>query len=313
MIPEIEVTQLRRFAAIVECGSFVDAARKLNITQQALSASIARMEDATGVRFLERRRGSAIELTASGRLLLARARTYLAMSDRLMIELAQLREARGGAVTLAVGETMTGRRVAQAIHEFQQARPDVQIRLIEGYTEGFVDGLLRGEVDFVIGSVSHDLAGNDELAFRYLFDAADVLAVRRDHPLTQLSTVTLRELANYGWIVPGFRGDTLKAVKHAYVAAGLPPPARIIQSDAVALGTWLAIVGDYIVVVSPDMVSVLVECGMMTVLELEQPKLVRHASVITRRLTRLSPPAAALLAHILRSINAPQHLLPEGD
>lgn len=313
MIPELEIIQLRRFAAIVEAGTFVEAARRLNITQQALSASMARMEDSAGVRFLERRRGSTIELTASGRLLLARARTYLAMSDRLMTEIAQLRDARGGTATLAVGETMTGRRVATAIRKFQESRPDVQLRLIEGYTEQFVDGLLRGEIDFVIGSTSHDLAGNDELEFRYLFEVNDVIAVRRGHPLADRATVSLQDLSSVGWIVPGFRGDTLKAVKHAYVTAGLPPPTRIIQSDAIALGTWLCLDGDYVVVVSPDLVSVLREFGIVAVLNAPEPRLVRHASVITRRYARLSPPAAALLAHILRSIDAPHHLLPEGD
>lgn len=313
MIPELEVIQLRRFAAIVEAGSFVEAARRLNITQQALSASMARMEEAAGVRFLERRRGSTIELTASGRLLLARARTYLAMSDRLMMELAQLRDARGGAVTLAVGETMTGRRVAAAIHEFQRSRPDVQLRLIEGYTEGFADGLLRGEIDFVIGSTSHDLAGNEELEFRYLNEVVDVLAVRSGHPLAGRSGLTLADLSQFGWILPGFRGDTLKAVRHAYVTAGLPPPTRIIQSDAGVLGTWLSLDGDYIVVVSPDLVSPLVQFGLMVTLAAPEPRLVRHASIITRRHARLSPAAAALLAHILRSVDAPHHALPEGD
>ena len=43
---EIELVQLRRFVAVVEANSFMEAAQRLHITQQALSASIARMEEA---------------------------------------------------------------------------------------------------------------------------------------------------------------------------------------------------------------------------------------------------------------------------
>lgn len=299
MIGDVEISQLRRFVAIVESGSFVEASRRLNITQQALSASIARMEDAAGVRFLERRRGSAVELTGPGRLLLARAHTHLAMSDRLMSEIAQLRDARGGSVTVAIGETMTGRAVACAIGRFHHERPDVQIRMVEGYTENFIEGLLLGEIDFVIGSSSYDLADHDDLEFRYLFEISDVLAVRCGHPLADQGRVGLRDLADYGWIVPGARGDTLKAVKLAYLAAGLAPPRRIIQSDAVVIGTWLCLDGDYVVVVSPDMIAALIHLDGMVVLDTPEFSLMRYASVIMRRQSRLSPAAAILLDEIL--------------
>ncbi len=312
MIGDVEISLLRRFVAIVESGSFVEAARRLNITQQALSASIARMEDSAGVRFLERKRGSAVELTGPGRLLLARSHTHLAMSDRLMSEIAQLRDARGGSVTLAIGETMTGRAVATAIRRFHRERPEVQIRMVEGYTESFTRGLLHGEIDFVIGSPSYDLANHDELEFRYLFKIADVLAARRDHPLAGKGRVGLRELADYGWIVPGARGDTLKAVKLAYVAAGLVPPRRIIQSDAAVIGTWLCLDADYVVVVSPDMIAALIHLDGMVILDAPEPSLLRHASVIMRRQARLSPAAHILLDEILLELgDAPKPI--KGD
>ncbi len=304
MAAEIEIAQLRRFAAIVECGSFVEAARRLNITQQALSASIARLEDVAGVRLLDRRRGSSVELTAVGHLLLARARTHLSLSERLMGEIALLRDARGGAVTFGVGETMTGRRVAAAVRRFHKDRSDVQIRLIEGYTEDFADRLLRGELDFVVGSPGESLVDVDELEFRPLFLVRDVLAVRREHPLAGRTNLKLGELAPFSWIVPGFRGDVLKAVQLAFIAEGISPPASIIQSDAVALGTWLCLDGDFIVSVSPDMIGSMVYLGAMTILDIEAPGLVRRGGVIYRRHEKLSPAADQLVREIVREYPA---------
>jgi len=53
---DLDITLLRRFVAVVECGTFVAAAQKLCITQQALSTSIAKMEELAGVKFLDRKR-----------------------------------------------------------------------------------------------------------------------------------------------------------------------------------------------------------------------------------------------------------------
>ena len=313
VIPEIEVLQLRRFAAVLECGSFVEAARRLNITQQALSASISRMEEATGVRFLERKRGSTIELTASGRLLLARAHTHIAMSDRLMNEIAHLRDATGGSITLAVGETMTGRDVARAIIEFQKTCPDVHIRIIEGYTDSFVDDLLHGEVDFIIGSTSQDLSGSSEVECHYLEKVRDVIVVRADHPLAGGGSASLEVLAGYGWILPGFRGDSLKVVTQAYTAAGLDPPALVIQGDAQALGIWLLLESTYLAMVSPDMVSALVENGLLVVLDTPPFQPMRQAGILTRRVPAPSVLVRALVEHILRSLDTPADMPSKGE
>lgn len=300
MLSDIEISQLRRFNAIVETGSFVEAARRLNITQQALSASIAKLEDTAGVRFLERKRGSSVHMTAFGRLLLARGRSYLALSDRLTSEIELLRDARGGSVTVGIGETMTGRPVAAAIRRFNRQRPDVQLSLIEGYTESFSERLLSGELDFVIGGPSYEQNQFNDLRVQHLFETRDVLAVRSQHPLVGVPNVGLRELAAYPWIVPGYRGDVYKAIQLAYMKARIAPPVRVVQSDAIALGTWLCLDDDYVVSVSPDLVGAWIAMGALTTLDCQETTLTRPACAITRRHDRLAPAAEMLLNEILR-------------
>ena len=296
---DIDLAQLRRFIAVVDTGSFMKAARQLNVTQQALSASVARMEDIAGVRFLDRKRGGRISLTAFGRLLLSRARTQVAMAERMLGEIALLRDARGGSVTVGIGETMTGRHVATAIRRFHRQQPDVQLRLIEGYTEMMIDKLIAGEVDFVAGGPSHDPAHGSDLEYRHLFEIRDVLAVRRNHPLAAASGLSLRDLADFTWMMPAFRGDVYEAIQVAYVRAKLPPPRRVVRSDAMAVGAWLCMDDDYILTVSPDIVGTLIELGALVALDLAETTIVRHACLITRRDQRLSPAALRLTEEIL--------------
>lgn len=299
---DMELSQLRRFVAVVDTGSFMKAARHLNMTQQALSASIARMEELAGVRFLDRKRGGRVSLTAFGRLLLNRARTQIAMSERMMSEIRLLSDARGGSVSLGIGETMTGRPVAAAIRRFHRQEPDVQIRLIEGYTEAMIEKLMAGEVDFVAGGPSHDPAHGAELESRHLFEIRDVLVVRRSHPLAGRQGLALRDLLDFTWMIPAFRNDIYEAITLACRQAGLPPPARVIRSDALAIGAWLCMDDDYVLTVSPDMVGTLVELGAMVMLDLADTTLVRQACLITRRDNRPGPAASRLMAEILMEV-----------
>ena len=296
---DLELAQLRRFVAVVEAGSFIEAAQRLNITQQALSSSIARMEELAGVRFLDRKRGGKLSLTVFGRLLLARAHTQIALAERMMSEIGLLRDARGGSVTIGIGETMTGRHVATAIRRYHRQQPDVQIRIVEGYTELMIDKLVTGEVDFVCGGPSHDPAHAELLEFRHLFEISDVLAVRRTHPLANARELALRDLQDFTWMMPAFRGDIYEAIQVAHIRAKLPPPKRIIRSDAVAVGSWLCMDDDYILTVSPDMVGTLIELGALVALDLSETTILRHACLITRRDMKLSPAAHRMTEEIV--------------
>jgi DNA-binding transcriptional LysR family regulator len=296
---DIELTQLRRFIAVVEQGSFIEAAEKLNLTQQALSSSIARMEEMAGVRFLDRKRGGKQSLTLFGRLLLARGRTQIALAERMAAEIELLRDARGGSITIGIGETMTGRHVATAIRRYHRQQPDVQIRIVEGYTESMIDQLIAGEFDFICGGPSHDPERAALLDFHHLFEINDVLVVRKSHPLAGARELALRDLQDFTWMMPAFRGDIYEAIQVAHMRAKLPPPKRIIRSDAIIIGLWLCLDDDYIVTVSPDMVSPLIHLGGLVTLDLSETTILRHACLITRRDTKLSPAAHRMTEEII--------------
>jgi len=68
-----EDNRLKIFFAVVECGSFTSAARKLGVTQPSVSQNIAELEREMGTQFFVRSK-TEISLTPDGELFLGYAR-----------------------------------------------------------------------------------------------------------------------------------------------------------------------------------------------------------------------------------------------
>src|SRR5215472_2486697 len=77
----LDLAQLRYFRAIAKSGSLTAAARDLGVSQPTLSVALRRMEEALGTTLLLRARDG-VELTTTGRALLAHAHDILAGVER---------------------------------------------------------------------------------------------------------------------------------------------------------------------------------------------------------------------------------------
>ena len=86
---DLELRQLRCLTAIVDTGSFTDAAIDLGISQAAVSRTLRSLEEVLGVRLLHRTSRSVAPTTA-GVQVLARARQLLADADDLPQEVVRV-------------------------------------------------------------------------------------------------------------------------------------------------------------------------------------------------------------------------------
>jgi DNA-binding transcriptional LysR family regulator len=82
---DLELRQLRCLVAIVDTGTFTDAAIELGVSQAAVSRTLSALERVLGVRLLHRTSRS-ITPTTAGVQVLARARQLLAEADNLVRE-----------------------------------------------------------------------------------------------------------------------------------------------------------------------------------------------------------------------------------
>src|SRR5262245_44478781 len=102
---DFSLRQLQYALAVAQAKGFRPAADQCHVSQPALSAQIAALEDALGVRLFERDRRR-VMVTPAGAEVLARAQVLLREADGLRDAAARLRDPRSGTLRLGVIPTI---------------------------------------------------------------------------------------------------------------------------------------------------------------------------------------------------------------
>ena len=133
------------FVAAARVGSFTRAARSLDLSPQAVAASIARLEESLGVRLFNRTTRS-IALTEEGSVFLQHAQMGLATLDDAVQALRDRTGAPSGLVRVTTGAAFARRYLLRLLPEFSKRYPDVRLDL--SFDDRKVDivreGLRRG-------------------------------------------------------------------------------------------------------------------------------------------------------------------------
>lgn len=118
---------LRAFEAAARRGSFKDAALELHVTQSAISHQIKHLEETLAVQLFDRA-ARAVALTEAGRTYLPfLQQAFDAISDGTRLVTRVLRE---DVLTVRMYSTFAVRWLVSRLHRFQEAHPDLQVRLM---------------------------------------------------------------------------------------------------------------------------------------------------------------------------------------
>jgi DNA-binding transcriptional LysR family regulator len=142
----MDLRQLRHFVVLAEELHFGHAAKRLFMTQPALSASVMRLEQDMDVRLFERS-NKAVELTSIGLGLLPRAREILAMSERIRRYVLSVASGRAGVIEVGFTGTMLFRGLAKIFRQFSASFPEIDLSMRESTSQVQMDMLRTGRLD----------------------------------------------------------------------------------------------------------------------------------------------------------------------
>ncbi len=173
----MDIDQARTFLAISAHGSFLEAAKRLHVTQSTVSARIKGLEQALGAQLFVRNRSGAT-LTQAGRRFLQHAKTLVLTLEQARHDVglpsryrATLRV--GGRIALWEGF------LPNWVGWMREQAPDVSIRSEIGFEEDLMRRMIEGTLDVALMYTPSHAPG---LVVEHLFD--ETLVMVSSHPET---------------------------------------------------------------------------------------------------------------------------------
>ncbi len=191
----IELRHLRYFVAVAQESGFTAAAGRLHVAQQVLSAQIRQLEDALGVRLLDRT-SRGVSLTPAGAAFLDAAQDTLASLDRAVAAARNAARVLSGELTVGLHVAAGGEVPTALLAAVEQAEPQLVIRLRTFELSQPATGLIdrSAQVAFVRPPVAPGIS------LRQVAAEPRVFVLPAGHPLATRPSLTLADVAGLPWI-----------------------------------------------------------------------------------------------------------------
>ncbi|WP_418318574.1 LysR family transcriptional regulator [Piscinibacter sakaiensis] len=284
MAIEFDLNDLLAFRAVAELGNFRKAAEAVHISQPAFSRRIDKLEQALGVRLLNRTTRH-VELTAVGRDFERKVRQILDDLDVTLMGIRGDKRMRMSEVTIACVPSAVNHFLSHVIARSRERDANVRVKVIDASANDVLSAVSRGEADFGLNFMG---AMEGDIEFRTLIEERFVAACRRDHPLARRRQVRWEELVEYDFVAVAKSSGNRLLLDQAL--AGVIQPKSICETRHVTTMLGLVEAGIGVAAV-PSMAMPGPDHPLLVSVPLVDPEVTRKVGLIQRR-GRPLPPAA---------------------
>ncbi len=233
LMSRLSMRHFQFVSMVAEQGNILGAARKLNLTQPAVSRAIRDIESVVGTA-LFRRKARGVTLTPAGELFVMRARAALSEMNRACLDIEDL--ARGQAGRLVIGSLPNGASgpLPRALVRARQERPSLRISVFEGLYHQMISSLRAGELDVVIGRLRQG-PSDKSLTTQLLYRQRWVVLAGAGHPFAGRSNLRLADLHGEQWITPVPSAHIRAMIEGFFLREGLSLPENAIEMSALGI------------------------------------------------------------------------------
>ena len=187
----ITVRQIRYFLVLSEELHFGRAAERLHVSQPPLSASLKQLEEAVGVRLLERN-SKRVELTRAGEVFRRHARQALTHLDDSIDLVRRIEQGATGRLRIGFTPAMLFRQVPEVLDRFKQDYPGIELQLVEQNSLRQIEAVTAGQLD--VGFV-HAIPFPEALHHLTISDEPFLGCLPRGHSRAADQRIQLSDLA----------------------------------------------------------------------------------------------------------------------
>ena len=293
----INLKHLRAFCAVAHHGRFTRAADAIALSQPALSALIAQLEEDLGVKLINRTT-RAVDLTQIGREFLGACERILADVDGAIGDARDYAQLRRGKLRIAALPSVSRILLPATLRAFRNLHPGIVVSVVDVLGDPLLEQLLSGKVDLGIGYAE----ASDELRAECLL--TDQLAAVGPEEIFDSSAQEIRwaQLADHD-IIAMSHGTTVRRVMEEGARRADISLRVVLESHQMPTAIAYAQAGLGVAVL-PTTALAPGEAPGVRIMPLAAPVMERRLSLLSRRPQSLSPAAdafcALLGAHVSR-------------
>lgn len=208
---------MRLFAQVVEEQSFTVVARRLEISQPAVSNQMRALEEKLGVKLIYRK-GKGFALTQEGEIVYRHAKHMLDSWSELIREIGNSERVMSGKIHIGASHIPGEYLLPAYLSSFRKLYPDITFKLTIGDSLEIAEKVAVHEVDFAVVGAVFD---TEKLTSEYWLKDELALLVSEDHPLCSIQSTNLHTLRTYPMVLRETGSGHRRAFEEALAKQGL--------------------------------------------------------------------------------------------
>jgi DNA-binding transcriptional LysR family regulator len=291
----LKLRDLDILVAVIETGSMGKAANRLGISQPAVSKGMVELEDALGVKLVDRSRRGVVP-TPYG---LALAKRGVAIFNDLrqgVQDIDFLADPTGGEIRIGTTDPLMVAITSPVIDRLSRKYPRMFFHVVVGGNAPLYRELMERNIELATCRITGKLP--DELAAEILFHDSFAVMTSAKNPLTRRRKLTLAELANEPWTTFPYDEFFGALIADAFRADGQEPPRLTVSSHSFSAQNELLATGRFLTVLPGFMLRVSGRTPPLKALRVTLPNAPMPIAIITLKNRTLTPLAQLFIDNV---------------
>ena len=293
----IKRLKLKHLVLLVEIDRYqnvLKAAKSLGMTQPAASKMLQEVEDLIEVSLFERGpRG--VTTTPYGDIMVNHAKQLIGGMRHALEDIASVKGGINGHVRIGTLLAAAPALVPNAITRLKSTHPQLLVNIIDGTNESLLAAVDDESIQLAVTRMEPYILQNG-LTHEVLYEDQMCIAARVDHPMAGSQNISLSELVNYQWILPGPQTFLRELFDRVFASEDLDPPSRsVVESVSLHLNLSLMLKTDMLTFLPYQAVLPYISLGLLTRLDTPVNTSFGPIGVTYKDINTLSPAARIML------------------
>ena len=292
---DINFDLFRVFCEVAREKSLSAAAKKLYVSQSAVSQSIKQIENALGAKLFDRK-ARGVELTAQGKVLFSYADDAYRLLANATEKLEDMKNMKFGNLKIGASDTVCALVLTEALKEFYIKYPDIKLQLVNQTTGQLLNLLRLGQIDMAF--ITLPVENDEGLNIQKITDINDCFVVSGRYSSLAHRKVDVKELENYPVLMLDDKSSSRKYLDSFLNSKGVSvkPCVELASIDLLAR---FAQAGIGVSAVIEQYVKDKLDKGLLEKVQLSEPVPTRAVALVTLQSATLSPTSEKFIETVL--------------